>query len=38
MIKNKRDLVDVPGDVLDKLQIAFYFDPVNAAFRVMGLE
>lgn len=37
-IENKRDLVDVPGDVLDKLQIIFYSDPMNAAFRAMGLE
>ncbi len=37
-IENKRDLVDVPGDVLGKLQIIFYADPVNAAFRAMGLE
>jgi len=37
-LENKRALVDVPGDVLDKLQIIFYSDPVNAAFRAMGLE
>lgn len=37
-IENKRDLVDVPGDVLDKLQIIFYSDPVNAAFRAMGVD
>ena len=37
-LENKRDLVDVPGGVLDKLQIIFYSDPVNAAFRAMGLE
>ena len=37
-VENKRDLVDVPGDVLGKLQIIFYTDPVNAAFRAMGLE
>jgi len=37
-LENKRDLVDVPGDVLDKLQIIFYSDPVNAAFRAMGLD
>ncbi len=37
-IENKRDLVDVPGDVLGKLQIIFYADPANAAFRAMGLE
>ena len=37
-LENKRALVDVPGDVLDKLQIIFYSDPINAAFRAMGLE
>jgi len=37
-VENKRALLDAPGDVLDKLQIIFYSDPVNAAFRAMGLE
>jgi ATP-dependent Lon protease len=37
-IENKRDLVDVPGDVLDKLQIIFYSEPINAAFRAMELD
>jgi ATP-dependent Lon protease len=37
-LENKRDFLDVPGDVLDKLQIIFFSDPVNAAFRAMGLE
>lgn len=37
-LENKREFVDVPGDVLDKLQIIFYSDPVNAAFRAMGLD
>ena len=37
-IENKRDLVDVPGDVLDKLQIIFYSEPINAAFRAMGVD
>jgi len=36
--ENKRDLVDVPGDVLGTLQIIFYADPVNAPFRAMGVE
>jgi ATP-dependent Lon protease len=36
--ENKRDFADVPSDVLDKLQIIFFSDPVNAAFRAMGLE
>ncbi|MFX1554535.1 MAG: protease Lon-related BREX system protein BrxL, partial [Promethearchaeota archaeon] len=36
--ENKRDFGDIPSDVLDKLQIIFFSDPVNAAFRAMGLE
>ena len=36
--ENKRDFADIPSDVLDKLQIIFYSDPVNAAFRAMALE
>ena len=36
--ENKRDFADIPSDVLDKLQIIFFSDPVNAAFRAMGLE
>jgi ATP-dependent Lon protease len=36
--ENKRDFADIPSDVLDKLQIIFYSDPVNAAFRAMGLK
>jgi len=36
--ENKRDFADLPGDVIDKLQIVFYSDPINAAFRAMGLE
>lgn len=35
---NKRDLPDIPTDVLDKVQIIFYSDPINAAFRAMGLD
>jgi ATP-dependent Lon protease len=35
---NKRDFADVPSDVLDKLQIIFFSDPVNAAFRAMGVD
>jgi ATP-dependent Lon protease len=36
--ENKRDFADLPGDIIDKLQIVFYSDPTNAAFRAMGLE
>lgn len=36
--ENKRDLADVPDDVLNKIQVFFYTDPLNAAIRGMGLE
>lgn len=36
--ENKRDLADVPDEVLNKLQPVFYTDPINAAIRAMGLE
>jgi len=36
--ENKRDFADIPSDVLDKLQMIFYSDPVNAAFRALELE
>jgi ATP-dependent Lon protease len=36
--ESKRALFDAPGDVLDKLQIIFFSDPVNATFRAMGLD
>ncbi|MCL4534920.1 MAG: protease Lon-related BREX system protein BrxL [Chloroflexi bacterium] len=36
--ENKRDLADVPDEVLNKLQPIFYTDPINAAIRAMGLQ
>jgi hypothetical protein len=36
--ENKRDLGDVPDEVLGALQPAFYTDPIGAAVRAMGLE
>ncbi len=36
--ENKRDLADVPDEVLDKLQPVFYASPLNAAIRAMALE
>jgi ATP-dependent Lon protease len=36
--ENKRDIGDLPIDVLDKIQIIFYSDPINAAYRAMGLQ
>jgi ATP-dependent Lon protease len=36
--ENKRDLADVPDDVLNKLEPVFYADPIHAAIRAMRLE
>jgi ATP-dependent Lon protease len=36
--ENKRELADVPDEVLNKIQAIFYTDPANAAIRAMGLE
>ncbi|MBI4641614.1 MAG: hypothetical protein HY731_13020 [Candidatus Tectomicrobia bacterium] len=36
--ENKRDLADVPDEILNKIQPVFYTDPINAAIRAMGLE
>jgi len=36
--ENKRDLGDVPDEVLNRIQPVFYMDPINAAIRAMGLE
>ncbi len=35
---NKRDLADVPGELLSSLNTLFYQDPLNAAIKPMGLE
>ncbi len=36
--ENKRDFADIPSDILDKVQISFYSDPLNAAYRALGME
>jgi ATP-dependent Lon protease len=36
--ENKRDLADVPDEILNRLQPVFYTDPINAAIRAMRLE
>ena len=36
--ENKRDLGDVPDEVLSALQPTFYTDPIGVAVRAMGLE
>src|SRR5205807_367223 len=36
--QNKRDIVDIPDEVLDQVQPVFYTHPINAAMRAMRLE
>ena len=36
--ENKRDIADVPDELLNRLQTAFYTDPLNAAIKALGLE
>jgi ATP-dependent Lon protease len=36
--ENKRDLADVPDDVLNRLETAFYTDPLNAVIKALSLE
>jgi ATP-dependent Lon protease len=36
--ENKRDLAEVPDEVLNKLETVFYTDPIHAAIRAMRLE
>ena len=36
--ENKRDLADVPDEVLNKLQVIFCTDPTNAAVRAITAE
>jgi ATP-dependent Lon protease len=36
--ENKRDLADVPDEVLNKLETVFYTDPIHAAIRAMRLD
>ncbi len=33
--ENRRDFVDLPAEVLDKIQIDFYSDPAQAAFKAL---
>jgi ATP-dependent Lon protease len=33
--ENRRDFVDLPADVIDKIQIDFYSDPAQAAFKAL---
>jgi ATP-dependent Lon protease len=36
--ENKRDLAEVPDELLNKLEPVLYTDPINAAIRAMRLE
>ncbi len=36
--ENKRDLADIPDELLNKLEPVLYTDPINAAIRAMRLE
>lgn len=36
--ENKRDLGEVPDELLNRVQPIFYTDPINAAIRAMNLE
>ncbi len=35
---NKNDIVSIPSDILDKINIIFYSDPINGAYRALGIE
>jgi len=36
--ENKIDFADIPSYILDKLEISFYSDPINAGLRAMELD
>jgi hypothetical protein len=36
--ENKRDLAEVPDELLTRLEPVLYTDPINAAIRAMRLE
>ncbi len=36
--ENKLDIADIPSYILDKNQISFYSDPINAGFKAMELD
>jgi len=37
-IENKRNFLDVPGDVVEHVDPIFYGDPKTAAMKVLGLN
>jgi len=34
--ENRRDFAELPAEVIDKLQIDFYSDPSQAAFKALA--
>lgn len=36
--ENKRNLMEVPGDVVDKVDPIFYSDPLTAALKALGMK
>ena len=36
--ENKVDFADIPSYILDKLEISFFSDPINAGFRAMEID
>jgi ATP-dependent Lon protease len=36
--ENKRNLLEVPADVIDRADPVFYSDPLTAALKALGLK
>ena len=34
--ENRRDFAELPADIIDKLQMDFYSDPMQAAFKALA--
>jgi ATP-dependent Lon protease len=37
-VENKRHFLDVPGDVVEKVDPIFYADPLTAALKALGVN
>jgi ATP-dependent Lon protease len=37
-LENKRSLLDISGDVIDKVDPIFYSDPLTAALKGLGMK
>ena len=35
---NKRDLLEVPGDIVERVDSLFYSDPIQASVKALGLS